>query len=81
MTANYPDLGTTEKIGGASAEERAIRLECLREARKQAIEPDNDYAETLYRARYNARFVLSGETPGLRLKPSTTDECGGDGDD
>ena len=54
-------------IGDASAEHANLRLACLREALAQSAALRSPrYADVLYRARLNARFVLEGRTCGLR---------------
>jgi hypothetical protein len=60
-------------IGDGSSDHANLRLACLREALAQAAALDMPrYADVLYRARINARFVLEGRTPGLHVGTAAT---------
>ena len=64
-----PPVEECGRVGGGSAEDAALRLAFLIEARQQ-MEMSGAYGfgDVLYRAHYNARFVIEGRTPKLQLR-------------
>lgn len=61
-------------IGDDSSDHANLRLACLREALTQSAALRLPrYADVLYRARINARFVLEGRTPGLNVGTVVTE--------
>ena len=61
-------------VGDDKFEHQRIRLSCLVEAGRQASLDCAGYADLLYRAECNARFVLYGEVPKLVLRDAESEK-------